>query len=325
MTLAPFLRNGLFVAAFNVGIAALLAAVKYGDGFWVNLLYSQCIGLSGWVLIDGGRRLLWPEPYAGASFWVLVAVALVIATLGGVSLAALLLGHPLRLDDYLTSLVIATVAGLVAVLYFIERSRKEEVQRLAAESQLKLLQAQVEPHFLFNTLANLHALIPADPKRAQAMLDHLNGYLRAALAAARRERSTLGDEFALLGDYLEILAIRMGERLRYRLELPAALAGAQLPPMLLQPLVENAVKHGLEPRVGGGEITVSAGERGARLVLEVRDSGLGLGAAATSGTGAGIAQVRERLAALYGAGASLEVSDNPAGGVTAALSLPLAR
>jgi LytS/YehU family sensor histidine kinase len=222
-------------------------------------------------------------------------------------------------------MVISGVAGVIAVGFFWERARKEAIQRLAAEAQLRLLQAQIEPHFLFNTLANLQALIGTDPGRARSMLDHLNVYLRAALTAARRERNTLGDEFALLRGYLEIIAIRMDRRLRYRLELPEELAGAEVPPMLLQPLVENAVKHGLEPKLEGGEIAVAATAGGGALTLRVTDTGVGLGGAPTSDTRAGIAQVRERLAALYGGAASLEVVSNPAGGVIATLLLPLAQ
>jgi len=202
-----------------------------------------------------------------------------------------------------------------------ERERSERVEREAVTANLRALQAQIEPHFLFNTLANLDALIQTDPPRARSMLGHLNDYLRATLAATRRERSTLADEFALLRGYLEVQRMRMGERLRFRLELPEALAQADLPPLLLQPLVENALKHGLEPKVEGGEVKVSAREEGGRLVLEVADTGLGKANGATGGTGVGIANVRARLAAAY-AGAKLEAGMNPAGGYTVRLSVP---
>ncbi len=322
--LPPLLRNGVIVFAYNIAIAALLAAAGYGSGFWINLVYSQCIGLIGWLMVDGGRRLIWGRRGSGGWIWLLGLAAIAIASFGGNALAALMLGHPLVSRDLATSLVISGAAGVVAVLFFWERARKEAIERLAAEAQLRLLQAQIEPHFLFNTLANLQALIGTDPGRARSMLDHLNVYLRAALTAARRERNTLEDEFALLRGYLEIIAIRMDRRLRYRLELPEAFAGAEVPPMLLQPLVENAVKHGLEPKVEGGEIAVAASAAGGVLTLRVADSGVGLGGAPTSGTRAGIAQVRERLAALYGGAASLDIAANPAGGVTATLALPLA-
>jgi len=219
------------------------------------------------------------------------------------------------------ALGVTVVAGIIGTWFFWNRHRAAEMERQRIEAQLKMLQAQIEPHFLFNTLANLDALIQTDPRRARAMLGHLNDYLRATLAATRRERSTLADEFALLRGYLEVQGMRMGERLRFRLELPESLAQADLPPMLLQPLVENSLKHGLEPKVEGGEVNVVAREEGGRLVLEVADTGLGKANGATGGSGVGLANVRERLAAAY-EGAKVEAGVNPAGGYTVTLSIP---
>jgi LytS/YehU family sensor histidine kinase len=162
-----------------------------------------------------------------------------------------------------------------------------------------------------------------DPQRAQLMLGHLDGYLRATLASARNDSCTLAEEFALLRGYLEIIAIRMGPRLTCALELPEALARAKLPPMLLQPLVENAIKHGLEPKMDGGKVRVAASAEGRQLVLVVEDSGLGFGAASTSGTGVGLLHVKERLAAVYGDAARAEISASAGGGVCITLRLPL--
>jgi len=331
-------RNVLYTAIFCTVIAALLAAIGFGSGFGVNFVYSQCIGLPACLLADGGRRLLWPGRRAPLALLLpLLAASMLFAWFCGTWFGALLLGHPWRAQSYLTSLVITAAAGFVAVLYFWERekvaeleteaalqkSRAETVERQAAQARLALLQAQIEPHFLFNTLANLHALIGADPARAQAMLSHLNDFLRASLSAARKDRNTLAEEFALLRDYLELLSIRMGTRLAFRLDLPRELAQIQVPPMLLQPLVENAVKHGLEPKIDGGEVTVVARREAGRVVLQVADSGLGFGAAATSGTKVGLAHLRERLAATYGAQASLDIADNAQGGASVTLSLPM--
>ena len=330
--------NMLYTAIFNTVIAALLTAVGFGGGFGVNLVYSQCIGLPACLFADGARRMLWPNQRAPFALLLsLLAVSMLLAWFGGTWLAALLLGQRWSAQSYLSSLVITAAAGFVAILYFWERekvaaleteaalqkSRAETVERQAAQARLALLQAQIEPHFLFNTLANLHALIGAEPARAQTMLSHLNDFLRASLSAARKDRNTLAEEFALLRDYLELLSIRMGARLTFRLDLPQELAQFQVPPMLLQPLVENAVKHGLEPKVEGGAVTVVARRDGGRVVLQVADSGSGFGAAATSGTKVGLAQLRERLAAIYGAAASLVVAENAQGGVSVTLCLPL--
>jgi signal transduction histidine kinase len=331
-------RNGLYVVVFNSVIAGLLSAIRFGGSFGANLVYSQCIGLVAWLLIDGSRRVLWPGRRPPLAWFALLIVAAIpIASLGGSRLAALLLGHRWSLEPQFTSLIITAAAGFVAALYFWEREkladleaaaarergRSESIERQAAEARLKLLQAQIEPHFLFNTLANLRALIAADPPRALAMLDHLNEFLRATLAAARKDRSTLGDEFALLRDYLEIVRIRMGARLEFDLALPAELAGAALPPMLVQPLVENAIKHGLEPKLDGGVVSVRARAADGQLQLSVSDNGLGLGAAAGDGARSGIDQVRKRLQSVHGDSARLELAERSGGGVTATLVVPL--
>jgi sensor histidine kinase YesM len=180
---------------------------------------------------------------------------------------------------------------------------------------------------LFNTLANLRVLIGVDAARAQAMLDHLNAYLRATLSASRALQHPLADEFARLADYLALMAVRMGPRLQVRLDLPAELARLPVPPLLLQPLVENSIKHGLEPQVDGGRIDITARRVGQQLVLDVRDTGAGPGAAATgtdTSGGFGLVQVRERLATVYGSRASLtlQAAGDAEGGTLATLRLP---
>ena len=309
-------------------IAAALSA--FGSvGFGTNLVFSQCIGLITYASIDLPRRWLWPR--RSPALLPMIGIALIAAPVGwfGGSLAAsLLLGEPWKpgytgLNAMLGFLALTAGAGMGCTIYLWTRERLARSERDAAEARLKLLQAQIEPHFLFNTLANLQALIGADPPRAQDMLAHLDGYLRATLASTRNEDCTLAEEFALLRGYLEILAIRMGPRLAYTLDLPEALAAARLPPMLLQPLVENAIKHGLEPKVDGGTVRIAAGSEGRQLVLVVEDSGLGFGAASAPGTGVGLVHVKERLAAAYGAAAAAEIGANAGGGVRVTLRLPL--
>ena len=196
-------------------------------------------------------------------------------------------------------------------------------QGQAAEAQLKLLQSQLEPHMLFNTLANLRALIKSDPARATQMLDRLIDYLRATLGASRATSHALGAEFARLGDYLELMAVRMGPRLRYTLDLPDELRDLSLPTLLLQPLVENSIQHGLEGAVAGGEVTVRARRHGNALILEVADTGVGLGDAPLRETGFGLTQVRERLAAAYGDAASIDLLRTADQGTLARVTIPL--
>jgi LytS/YehU family sensor histidine kinase len=176
---------------------------------------------------------------------------------------------------------------------------------------------------LFNTLANLRVLIGIDPPRAQHMLDHMIAYLRATLDASRATTHPLQREFDRLRDYLELMAIRMGERLSYTLELPADLAGVPVPTLLLQPLVENSIQHGLEPKVQGGRIAVRAAREGELLVLTVDDTGVGDAGAPIDGNGFGLAQIRERLQALHGERARLDFGAD-AGGAHARITLPIA-
>jgi hypothetical protein len=334
-------QHGLYSFVFNTGIAVIVAASHFGSGmFFENFVYSQCIGLSAWLLIDVPRRLLWRGQSRPpiVPMIALTSMAVVCASLGGTWLAATWLGHPGPFSEGrgFTILLIPAVAALFVVTYFYQRgkalsmevaaarekSRAETIERQVAETKLRLLQAQIEPHFLFNTLANVHALIPLDGARAQQMLGHLDGFLRAALAAARKEHNTLADEFALLRDYLEILVIRMGPRLTFTLSLPRELSELKLPPMLLQPLAENAVKHGLEPKIEGGRLDVSAQRKDGFVCIQISDTGLGLGTSPMKGSSLGLAHVRERLAAVYGPSASLSVESNSHGGVTATIRIP---
>lgn len=180
---------------------------------------------------------------------------------------------------------------------------------------------------LFNTLANLRALITADPARAVVLLDHLNDFLRATLGASRAGTHGVDKEFGLLRDYLEIMAVRMGERLRYSLDIGAGVAGLPLPALLLQPLVENSIRHGLEPKAEGGEVRITASRVGDELVVEVLDTGIGLDPArAASGhapEGYGLAHVRERLRTRYGARASVKLSAHGSAGTLARVALPV--
>jgi hypothetical protein len=199
---------------------------------------------------------------------------------------------------------------------------EEGLKRQLAEAQLKMMQAQVEPHFLFNTLASVDYLIETDPGRASKMQKNLIQYLRAALPQMREGSTTLGKELALCRSYLEILKVRMEDRLQFALIVPQGLGSAQFPPMMLQSLVENSIKHGLEPKAEGGSLTISADIANGNLRVSVADTGLGFAVAGQHGTGVGLANVRERLAALYGGRARLSVEANTPPGTIATIEVP---
>jgi sensor histidine kinase YesM len=225
----------------------------------------------------------------------------------------------------------ALTAG--CVLYLRARAIREEaneatlrnaaLEKQRSESRLRLLQAQIEPHFLFNTLSNIRRLCQNDAAGGRAMLGQLSRYLRAALPKMRDGDATLGDEIELVSAYLGMQAIRMGERLQVVIRVPPALLRATVPPMMLATLVENAIKHGIAPLTEGGSIVVTASRRGDSLLLSVADTGKGFDAG--SGSGVGLANIRARLAALYGGAASLTLEANSPRGVVASLVLPWSR
>jgi len=187
------------------------------------------------------------------------------------------------------------------------------------------LQAQIEPHFLFNTLANVQSLIERDPKRAASMLDSLNRYLRASLKRTRDAASTLKDELELVQALLDIASIRLGDRLRYTIDIGEPIRQVPLAPLLMQPLVENALLHGIEPSIDGGEIRIVGRIEDDRLTLDVIDTGVGLGHSTKLHGGVGLSNVRARLNSVYGARASVSVVANAEGarGVTSSLRIPV--
>jgi LytS/YehU family sensor histidine kinase len=211
-----------------------------------------------------------------------------------------------------------------------ERRRNEKaaaaqtaVEKELTVAKLSLLHAQVEPHFLYNTLASAQLLTRSDPARADEMLGHLIQYLRHSLPRTQDEMSTLGAELERAMAYLEILKIRMGPRLGVQVDVPEALRATPLPPMMLQTLVENAIKHGLEPRTGGGTVWIRARSSDDRVAVTVADDGDGFNAS-TSGTGIGLKNVRERLQLRYGERAALAVVANFPAGVAATITVPAA-
>lgn len=340
------LRWRLAVTQLVCGVVALFFWTLVPQGSLpVMLVYSLCIGNCCWMLIDGSRALLarWTlgpgHLYDWPGWRWMLPVIVVGPLLGysvGTAVADAIFGHrsPSLLENR-ASVVISLVAGVLVTYFFWTREAlhakqmaAEAAERLAAETRLRLLQSQLEPHMLFNTLANLRVLIGLDAGRAQAMLDQLIAFLRATLESSRQRSHPLAREFDSLRTYLALMAVRMGPRLQVELDLPDALGELPVPPLLLQPLVENAIKHGLEPKVEGGLIRVQARRDGDRLHLLLRDTGIGLEAAAeasSGGTGFGLEQVRSRLAALYGESASLVLrpADDDRGGCEVHVWLPL--
>ncbi|MYM67212.1 sensor histidine kinase [Pseudoduganella sp. FT55W] len=349
-------RNLLYTviwsSAMGLAFAVLEVMVLRGEALavisiWPLLLMSNLIG----AMIHAGSVLSnrylhgWPRRARGLPR-VLFSMALVgISVPLGIALGNLIWRgtDPVKLLTNRSIVGESVLIGIaVAVLLYLVRSSAERrherelaeatqaaliasTDRMLAEAKLRALQAQIEPHFLYNTLANVLSLIATQPVQAQYMLERFIDYLRASLAASRSEEATLASETKLIAAYLDVLAVRMGDRLRYRIDLPDALRQFNIAPMLLQPVVENAIAHGLEPKVEGGEIVVSAALEGEQLCIRISDTGVGLNLEAPRkpGGGVGLSNLRERLRSLYGAAAKVELLENQPCGMTVRLMLPL--
>jgi signal transduction histidine kinase len=348
-------RNVLYTGMWNTLIAVFLAGAaimfdQRGGGFLAYFvpvwLVSNVVGYMVHGALAGLERLLrgWPARAKGVPAVVYHIAVISICVLLGIALGnALLKGvHPFYYFERGATLApLIPFALLMAVFMFLvlrssERrianetlaARQSEqiaaAAQLLAEARLRGLQAQIEPHFLYNTLANVLSLIDTQPAQARHMLERFIDYLRASLTASRAEHATLGAELDLAAAYLDVLAVRMGERLRYRIEADDPVRSARIAPMLLQPVVENAVMHGLEPKVDGGDIVLRSFVDAEHLCIEVADTGAGLrDTPARPGSGVGLANLRARLRSLYGADAQVQLLENQPCGMTVRVLLPL--
>jgi histidine kinase/histidine kinase/DNA gyrase B/HSP90-like ATPase len=219
-----------------------------------------------------------------------------------------------------------------SILYFATRERdaarrlhltqlsRAEIDKQVVEARLQLLQAQIEPHFLFNSLASVKRLYEKEPAKGRSLLRNLGDYLRIAISRARLRETPLDEEIALARSFLAIFEVRMGQRLRVRIDVPKELESALIPPLMVGTLVENAIKHGISPRASGGVVSITARRDGNVLEVKVADDGVGF--RTRSGHGVGLANTRARLETLFAAAGSLELAANAGGGVTATVRLP---
>jgi signal transduction histidine kinase len=326
----------MVVALISLVLHHAWPAIGLGDHAFiaiVSLLWLAAILLPPWF---GYRRF-------GVLRWRWTATAILLSVVGGLlgyAIGAIMSGKTwaeIPLGEVPKTILLAALVGIsvAAVTTTISRVRireanrrseqlaadheRERLARQTVQAELKLLQAQVEPHFLFNTLANVRHLMQSGSPQSLQMLDHLILYLRASLPDIRSESSTLGREAEMARAYLEIMRMRMGGELVFSIDVAPDLANHAFPPLMLMTLVENAVKHGIVPK-GRGEVRVSAQRNGDHVDAEVMDDGRGLGG--TLGQGLGLTNVRERLRALYGDRARLVLESTAAGGTVARLEIP---
>ncbi|HVE48467.1 MAG TPA: histidine kinase [Casimicrobiaceae bacterium] len=310
-----------------------------------NFVFAQCIGFSIHVLFALGD-LVAPRVHdmPFGTRLVYYTCVPIVGVLLGYWIGARWLGYDRFLDWMFTArglgqigILVAIISGVMSIIFVqreraaraeatiaVEQARVAAAEREAAMAQMKALEAQVEPHFLYNTLAHVASLIGTDANQARQMLDRLIALLRST-AKAGGDRGTLGSQVALLRAYLDILAMRMGPRLAWSIDVPPALEAAVLPPALLQPLIENAIKHGLEPNVEGGRIDVTARAVDDMIEIIVADTGAGFGSQAPLGgsTKQGLSVLKQRLTALFGTAAALTLVENRPHGIRAILRVPL--
>jgi signal transduction histidine kinase len=304
-----------------------------------NLIVSMSIGFAVrgamWLadLVIGPARVMrWPSWLRSLYFFVTALAGVAVGwPLGvywgtGVDLRSLLVvEHPEMLA---TSVIVAVLITALFAQFFASKARQIQAENAATEAQLRLLQAQIEPHFLFNTLANVVSLMETDTDRAKVMLESFVDYLRASLSGLGHAGHTLGDEIDLVEAYMRILKIRMEDRLDYVIDVAPSLRTLPLPALTLQPLVENAIVHGLEPQIAGGSIRIAAVRDGRALLITVDDDGAGVAAPAAgampkSGSGTALVNIRHRLRQSFGSSATLEVGPSLPRGMRASLRLPL--
>jgi len=338
--------NSLFAVFFTLVVLVTEPRAPLGRVALNAFVFAQCIGFVVYAGLLVGDRFAGPAIHR-SGMWVRAAYYAIVpalAVIPGYLLALRLLNWQngaewvLSLRFMVSIVAVSLILSVLLLLIFMPRERaaraeaamaRDEARAAAAEkdatmARLKLLEAQVEPHFLYNTLAHVVSLIDAEPRTAKRMTERLIALLRAN-AMAVDAQPTLGKEIAWLTAYLEIIELRMGERMRWRIDVPPALYDLDVPPMILQPLVENAVRHGLEPSMAGGELTIAARRNDATLDLTVTDTGVGFSEMSMrSGAGIGLANLRARLAAACADAATMTIDDLQPHGTRVTVRVPVA-
>ena len=333
---APRSGWAAFLRALTPRAIALTLALSLAVAVVLNPIFevpfSELLGRTLFVglvtLVSRSAASLWRQRVMPP--WVLQSITVALtAALGTLAVYLFATGgdfsaivsHEGRVEGFILISGMSTIVGLILALGAFERQRDSEakamslelalqrssLERHAADVRLAVLTAQVEPHFLFNTLANVQALVETNSPRAPAVLRSLIAYLKATMPRLDDGDAQLGREIALVRSYLELMHLRMPDRLDFSVDCDPALQGFPCPPMALLTLVENAVRHGIDPSETGGSIAVTAAREGDLIRLVVRDDGVGMSEAAVPGTG--LENLRERLAAFYGGAARLELTE----------------
>ncbi len=321
----------------NTLIALFIVAIQPESKFIVSFIYSQCIGItmaSCVIAVTNFIKIQRIGPQVALVIATVIVGAIIGVTLGATAIYLLhldvgaALSQKMKVQSLLSDLLYALLFGSIISYVFIslqrlsdERIKRLEVEKNAVVTEIKLLQSQMEPHFLFNTLSTILSLIDTDREKAKQMLESFTAFLRTSLVSGRGETTTLARELDVVTNYLKIYAVRMGDRLRYRIDVPDDLRDFRVPPLLIQPLVENAVKHGLEPSVRGGELLIQGRKEGDRVRITVSDSGMGINES-SPGNGISLENIRKRLELLYQGRGSVTFAENEPTGVKVVIEIP---
>jgi sensor histidine kinase YesM len=330
--------NGIAVVSYFSGLNKY---VEFGKSLSDSIIFSNSAALSAFACVYLSTNTF--KSVTRLVQVLLILVSLVFGSILGSIILAIMHGTALSLllggqnDLIIRALLGNFIFGGVIIFFFANRARIDEAKRIVLEERMKLLdmknltieteqrllQSHIEPHFLFNTLSNVMSLIDTNPDKARKMMEHFSDFLRASLHIARDKTVTIAQEMELIRSYLDIHRVRMGNRLSYTIDIPDSLLAYRIPPLLIQPLVENSLKHGLEPKIGGGGIAITGKPNGSVYAITIADSGIGIRESA-AGNGIGLENIRKRIQMFSNGDGDgrLILEKNKPSGVKAILELP---
>ncbi|SIO94750.1 sensor histidine kinase [Vibrio spartinae] len=336
---SQFLQTSLYCLAVS-GLLMLFVPLEENSQEWWLLFHVKIIVSFGYgySALFSGRLLKWRYP--NLSEFKTNTIALICCLILG-STNAIYWSYPISYNEFIASLKVTVSLGFIfslvciSFLYIheqklnaqnaleVSKRKQSEQKKTLALSQLKQLQSQIEPHFLFNTLANLDVLIDTDPRKAKQLLGHFTDLLRGGLKKYRKGVTYLSEELSLVDSYLAIQKIRLGDRLSYTVKSEISTSNFLIPPMLIQPLVENSIKHGIEPNSSHGNVNVYVLKKNNQIIIQVIDNGGSMhDSFNVGGNGVGLDNIRKRLQAIYQDKAEFSLKENRDRGMTAEIILP---
>ncbi|MBI5417835.1 histidine kinase [Candidatus Poribacteria bacterium] len=333
------LKDFLYVFIFNTIIALFLTIIKFGGSLITNFIYSQCIGnLCALSTYIASRFTTNSNPIIKLAIAIL---AMIIGIILGITIGSMANGISIItfINEYSTSFIQTIAISLLfsAIIAYIFISREnitiakaqvleEKLKNISnekniLETNIRLLQAQIEPHFLFNTLSTILSLMDSDINKSKIMMEDFTNLLRTSFSKTMDKNTAIYDELEIIKSYINIFKVRMRNRLIFKTNIPDNLMQYHIPSMLIQPLVENAIKHGIEPKIEGGEILIQINTTVDKMHIAVIDTGIGF-KIDTKSNGVALNNIKKRLELLYGNNAQLIMEENKPTGVKSIIEIP---